>query len=147
VDGLPACSTAGKITPEPGMRFLPRDKVTRATTRAVQALYDGMWDQPLSRPAVARAPRYAAALGWPPPLAWDDWAGDPYFIDDPGCGLAPGWQRTDRATWQAGDLAADAEFILATQGRCRAVAAGRIGSKDALNRALARVRDLERRAG
>ena len=127
--------------------LLRRDKVTQATARAVHALYDGLSDQPLSPSTAAQARSYAAAMGWSPSLTWDDWAEDPFSIDDPGCGRAPGWRRTDQATWQAQDPAAYAEFILATQRRSRAVAARRIGSKNALDWALARARELEQRVG
>jgi transcriptional regulator with XRE-family HTH domain len=59
-------------------------QTTVATAAAVRGLYDELWDSPppetnqRERIAAARSRHYAAAHGWPPPLAWDD-----DTIDDP----------------------------------------------------------------
>jgi hypothetical protein len=148
--GYPKAQLARRLglTPKQFRALMRRNMITPVAAIAVRALYDRLWDQPPSGLAAVRARTYAAAVGWPPPLAWDDWPGEPYCIDDPGCGPAPCWRRSSRTTWPEKDLAADAAFIMATQGCTRAVAAARIGvSKDALDRALARTRELEQEAG
>lgn len=61
-----------------------RSAIRVATRDAVRALYDELWDQPppastpAERRARTRALTFAAAHGWPPPMAWDD-----DLIDDP----------------------------------------------------------------
>lgn len=76
---------------------LDRPQVTAATARAVQALYDELWDVPpdesthRAKISASRARNMARAKGWPPPMAWDD-----DTIGDPGAGPAEGWQRTGR---------------------------------------------------
>jgi hypothetical protein len=55
-----------------------RDAVEPATAAAVAAAYDRLWTGPppgataQDAAGINRARRYAAARGWPPPLAWDD---------------------------------------------------------------------------
>jgi transcriptional regulator with XRE-family HTH domain len=55
-----------------------RATVGPATAARVAAAYDRLWAAPppartpQDAAAVARARRYAAERGWPPPLAWDD---------------------------------------------------------------------------
>ena len=52
-----------------------RSRIRVGTAAKVAALYDQLWDQPQDD---TRARKYAARLGWVPPLAWDD-----DTIDDP----------------------------------------------------------------
>jgi hypothetical protein len=114
--------------------LLRRRRVAAGTAAAVEALYDRIWDQWPGGACAERARRYAAALGWPVPMAWDE-----EDLDDPAAGPAAGWRRPARATWCAGDLAEDAGFIIATQGCGRALAAERLGvTKDALDQAFTR---------
>lgn len=54
-----------------------RPRVTAATYAATRALFDQLWNQPLTGAKADRARRLARRNGWFGPLAWDD-------IDDPG---------------------------------------------------------------
>lgn len=47
-------------------------RVHPSTAAAVRRLYDDLWDQTPPAAGSERARRYAAAQGWPPPMAWDD---------------------------------------------------------------------------
>lgn len=64
--------------------ILEQPVVLSRTARAVQALYDDLWNQappdetPAHRAAAARSRNRARAAGWAPPMAWDD-----EQIDDP----------------------------------------------------------------
>lgn len=71
--------------------------VTATTARAVRALYDDLWDQQPpqttrgDKGAYTRSRRYAAARGWPPPMAWsDDEIDDPAAVPDTGTTHRPG---------------------------------------------------------
>ena len=61
-----------------------RERVYVSTALRVREVYDELWDQDppqgtrFERAAVTRAKRTALALGWAPPMAWDD-----DRIDDP----------------------------------------------------------------
>jgi hypothetical protein len=81
--------------------------------RAVDALYDEVWDVPGDSLAAAAAAR---RKGWTPPLAWDDdRPGDPWYsghgIDDRDGRPAPGWRRPPSRP--AEDLAADLSELTA----------------------------------
>lgn len=81
------------------------------------AAYDRLWDQrPPAKTAADRqdadaAARHAAAMGWAPPLAWDD-----DLIDLPDAQPEPGWRRGSSTQRRAVDLAEDAEFVRARGG-------------------------------
>lgn len=102
--------------------------------RAACALYDELWNQdpaacganPVS---VARARRYAARMGWPPPLAWDD-----DTIDDPAAkpDLGAPARRQDA-------IVEDAQFIARTTGADTNAIARRLGiSRNYLEKARER---------
>jgi transcriptional regulator with XRE-family HTH domain len=115
-----------------------RPMVTAATARAAEKLYGELWDKPppesshREKIAASRARRYAAARGWPPPLAWDD-------IDDPQASPAEGWQRGAGAEPPRGaELAAEARE-LEDLGLTRQEVARRLGVAPAsLARAMSR---------
>lgn len=102
--------------------------VARVTADAVRAVYDELWATP--GPSTATRKR-AAALGYAPPMAWDD-----DTIDDPAAtpaGIPTTRPRTDPDEWLA-DVAE-----MAAQGRSIAEVCARIGSKpDAVERRLYR---------
>lgn len=110
--------------------------------RAACALYDELWNQdPVARGAnpvsVARARRYAARMGWPPPLAWDD-----DTIDDPAAvpDLGEKGIRQDA-------LAEDLAFITRTAGADPDHAAARLGiSRKYLDQIRARERAATERS-
>ncbi len=125
---------------------LTRDRVTAATARAAERLYDELWDQPPaevgqhSRISASRARNYARVRGWAPPAAWDD-----DLMDDPDAAPAAGWQRTARRTLLAAEVAEDVAE-LRRQGCSREHIQMRLGlAKDALNKALSRAAQYEAR--
>lgn len=91
-------------------QILAERLVHSSTAAVVRDLYDGLClqvpraDDQRSRISVNRSRRYAAAHGWPPPLAWDD------DIDDPAAKPADGWKRTARIP--AAGRAEDARELL-----------------------------------
>jgi hypothetical protein len=71
-------------TPQNFMTLLNRDQVLASTARSVGVLYEQLWDKPPTptghRELISfnQARNRARALGWLPPMAWDD-----DTIDDP----------------------------------------------------------------
>jgi len=126
--------------------LLAREQVTAATARAVEQLYDELWDRPpaevdqRSRISASRARNYARARGWAPPAAWDD-----DLMDDPEATPADGWQRPERSVRPAAEVAEDAAE-LQRQGSSREHIAMRLGmSRASLERALIRAAHYEAR--
>ncbi len=121
---------------------LARDRVTAATARAVERLYNELWDKPPPEPgqhsriSASRARSYARARGWALPAAWDD-----DEMDDPDAKPAEGWQRPDRDTLRrrpAAEVAEDAADH-ERQGQSREQIARRLGlTPKSLERALSR---------
>jgi hypothetical protein len=121
--------------------FRGQPAVTPAVAQRIEDLYDRLWDQP--PPARTKSQRVGASLaaanaarrGWPPPLAWDD-----DEIDDPAASPHP-WKRPPH--WRSEDLVA--EYLeLARWGYSRKAAAARLGTtKDAIEKAVVRVRDKQ----
>jgi anti-sigma regulatory factor (Ser/Thr protein kinase) len=119
--------------------LMTREHVRSGTARAVQHLYDQLWNRPpaeadrRSRISASRARGYAEAHGWPPPLAWDD-----DLIDDPAATPAPGWERRDGRLRRSADIAEDVAE-LERQGYTRQQIAGRLGvTRAALEKAISR---------
>lgn len=119
--------------------LLTREHVRTGTAKAVQNLYDQLWNRPpvaadhRARISASRARRYAEARGWPPPLAWDD-----DIIDDPAAAPTPGWQRRDGRLRRSADIAEDAAE-LQRQGFTRQQVAARLGvTRAALEKAISR---------
>ncbi len=118
---------------------MTREHVRTGTAKAVQNLYDQLWNRPpaaadhRARISASGARRYAEAHGWPPPLAWDD-----ELIDDPAAGPAPGWRRRDGRLRRSADIAEDAAE-LQRQGFSRRQVAARLGvTRAALEKAISR---------
>ena len=126
-----------------------RERVTAATARAVERLYDELWDKPPaeagqhSRISASRARNYARARGWAPPAAWDD-----DEMDDPDAKPAEGWQRPDRDNrrWRPAAEVAEDVADLERQGESREQVAVRLGmDRKSLERALMRAADYKSR--
>lgn len=78
------CERLGVLPSNGTALFAGRGYVTVKRAKAVRALYEELWDQPRrpnewrERIATNRSINRATALGWLPPMAWDD-----DTIDDP----------------------------------------------------------------
>lgn len=114
--------------------------VTAAKAVAVRDLYDELWDKPpvestpIERVNARHAREHAAARGWALPAAWDD-----DEIDDPAAKPAEDWQRSQRRTRPAAELAEEALDVMG-QGHTREQAAERLGvSVAAVQKAFERV--------
>jgi len=123
---------------------LGRKRVTAATARSVERLYDELWNRPpaeadqRSRISASRARNYARARGWAPPAAWDD-----DLMDDPDATPAEGWQRTEHSKRPAAEVAEDAAD-LERQGCSREHIAMRLGmDRKSLERALYRAAEYQ----
>ena len=92
--------------------------VTERTRRQVQELYDELWNQPPQGPSGDRMRAWARALGWVPPMAWDD-----DRIDDPRAQAAGG--RSPKDEKAVVDL--DEVAHLLALGESRAAVASRLG--------------------
>lgn len=72
------------IAPSNMSTFMQASQCTAGKARAVQAMYNELWNQPQtgtdhrSKISASRAKKHAQTNGWVPPLAWDD-----ETIDDP----------------------------------------------------------------
>lgn len=124
------------LTPANFGSMLGRSQVTAATVRCARALYDELWDTPpretdrRTRQSASRARNYAAARGWPVPMAWDDGT-----IDDPQATPAGDWQRC-RET-----IDTEGASELEARGWTRQAIAERLGvSRSSLDTALIRAR-------
>jgi transcriptional regulator with XRE-family HTH domain len=137
------------MTPSNFGSALGRDRVTAATARTVERLYDDLWNRPPPEPdqhsriSASRARNYARARGWAPPLAWDD-----DEMDDPDARPADGWQRTGRDTRRCRPAAEVAEDVadLERLGDSREHIAMRLGTdRKSLERALYRAAEFRAR--
>ena len=118
--------------------LLTRDQVIARTATAAAELYDQLWgtrpdeSTTAGRASATRARRYAAARGWPPPLAWDD-----ADLDDPAA-AADHVVAAPRRAARAAAVLEDAEE-LARCGVTLAEAAARFTIQpESLERLLAR---------
>lgn len=120
--GYPQGYLASELGIRPSNFHIRTERVLARHARAARDLYDRLWNQNPADSGVTvigatRARRYAAAYGWPPPLAWDD-----DTIDDPDAQPDLGGQvrRQDA-------LAEDAAFIARTTGADLDQIAARLG--------------------
>lgn len=97
--------------------------VVMSTVRAVNALYERLWNQPppakdqRERISVSRSIRRAADAGWAPPLAWDEES-----IDDPQAAPLDVGQAGDDVDELAVDLVLDGQPMTLTGRELEAAA-------------------------
>ena len=81
---LTSLGTRLGMLPGNAYKLLGAKRIEAGTHRAVQALYEQLWDQPnnptghYAKASATRARNMAKTRGWAPPMAWDD-----ETIDDP----------------------------------------------------------------
>lgn len=99
--------------------LLRSGKCTAKRALEVMDLYDELWNQPQfgtdwhSKSAAARARNYAAALGWAPPLAWDDDSiDDPNASPDRGAKVSAQGPTPEGAIRKSDADAEDVEFLV-----------------------------------
>lgn len=112
--------------------MMARRYVTPAEAAAVRGLYTVLCHQPpdlstvAARRAAGKARGYAARHNFAPPAAWDEDEDDPYWIDNPDAGPAPGsWPWRPQA-YSALELAREVQFLL-KHGCSADDIAGRLG--------------------